>query len=568
MSYGTCDNFLTQCQIAKMIDALFCARNNLSCCDPDLVDSSTAAPYVSENTFYLCPGDPVPTFIINNPSGDANNIGLNENCVGWYASSINTLDFDVLGTGLNFTPPLTGNGAIDTNVPGTYTYFFDDDLNNYSLITCQNDIRKQVTIIINDDAGAGNAPISITDCAQDQLVNINNNQTQLSDNDNIVGWYLSTDDPNISLNTPAEINAVINGATTGNVSNPNLGEIFQANNELISLEDLVINCDALSASGGDGSYYITPFVAYEEGDIICSVTLGGNPVDWNGGEGASAGPFYPLNDCDAQGRTNYTYEIIIDIEGCDYTFDSFIFEIKPGISCLSQQPSGTTIVSCSEDTFVFTEAMIQNEFPGYDPFFNAFCLNAINAYGSFSGINYIATLNLIYTGQSAQDYWNAEETPNIINANANVAENCFWGTPQEIICNCGDTDCFEIIDYNVAAGDCDLTGVEIQLLDEAGTILDTQTINPNGSSGSFGTYFCGVYYLQLLNAPPCFTEAGASTGPELINLDGQGVTYVTFAPYPLIPTLSQWGLIVMALLFMVFGALKLMTKQLGIQPNK
>ena len=103
--------------------------------------------------------------------------------------------------------------------------------------------------------------------------------------------------------------------------------------------------------------------------------------------------------------------------------------------------------------------------------------------------------------------------------------------------------------------------MEIQLLDEAGAVLDTQPINTGGSSGSFGTYFCGVYYLQLVNTPPCFMQDGASTGPELINLDGQGVTFFTFAPYPLIPTLSQWGLIIMALLFMVFGALKLLQRQ-------
>ena len=109
-------------------------------------------------------------------------------------------------------------------------------------------------------------------------------------------------------------------------------------------------------------------------------------------------------------------------------------------------------------------------------------------------------------------------------------------------------------------------------MDEAGALLDNQTINANGSSGSFGTYFCGVYYLQLVNAPPCFTEAGASTGPTLVNLDGQGITFVTFAPFPLIPTLSEWGLIILALLLMVFGGLAILQKQLTFkqvphQPN-
>ncbi len=564
MSYGTCDNFLTQCQIAKMVDALFCARNNLSCCDPDLVDSSTAAPYVTENTFYLCPGDPVPTFIIDNPAGDANNIGLNENCIGWYASDNNTLDFNDLGNGLTFTPPTTGNSAIDTNIPGTYTYFFDDDLNNYSLITCQNDIRKQVTIIVTDDAGSANPLITISDCEQDQLINLSN-QTQLSDN-NIIGWYFSADNPTNTLTNPSDINIAINGATTGNPANPNFGEIFQPNNAATNIDGFSINCDALAANGGNGTYYVSPFVAYNEGDVICSTSISGDPIDWNGGEGASAGPFFPVMDCDAQGRTDYTFEIVIEIGGCDVAFEDFIFEIKPGAACLSQQPSGGTIINCNAGTFVFTEAMILNELPNYDPFSNAICLNAINASGNFTGIDYLATLNIIYAGQDAQDFWTTQGAPNIA-TDSNIATNCFWGLPQVVSCNCSD-DCFEIIDYNVEAGDCDLTGVEIQLIDEAGAVLDTQAINAGGSSGSFGTYFCGVYYVQLANTPPCFTEAGASTGPTLVNLDGQGISFVTFAPFPLIPTLSQWGLLLMALLLMIFGALAIFQKQIKTSLSK
>jgi len=540
MSYGTCDNFLSQCQIAKMVDALFCARNNLSCCDPNLVDSSTSDSYVSENTLYLCIGDAVPTFTINNPAGDIDNIGLNENCIGWYASDNNTIDFEVLGTGLSFTPPTTGFGAIDINTPGTYTYFFDDDLNNYSLITCQNDIRKQVTIVVTDDAGAGNATTTITDCEQNQIINISNNQALLSSSNNLVGWYLSTDDPTTTLNTATAIETTVNGASLGVATNPNLGEIFQANNGLTGLNGLAVNCDGLEASGGDGNYFITPFVAYEEDDIICSVSISGDPIDWNGGEGASAGPFLPISDCDSQGRTNYTFELVIEIGGCDEEFDSFIFDIKPGAACLSQQPSNSTIVSCDQSTFVFTEAMILAQFPNYDPFTNAFCLNALNAFGDFAGIDFVATLNVIYAGQSSLEYWNNNGSPNISTSNTN----CFWGIPQEIICNCGGGDCFEIINYTVLAGDCDLTGTEIQLIDVAGAVLDIQTIPAGGSNGTFGAYFCGVYYLQLVNEPPCFTALGGSIGPELVNLNGEGTTNITFSPYAMIPTLSQWGLIV------------------------
>jgi len=121
--------------------------------------------------------------------------------------------------------------------------------------------------------------------------------------------------------------------------------------------------------------------------------------------------------------------------------------------------------------------------------------------------------------------------------------------------------CFEIINYTVLAGDCDLSGTEIQLVDQAGAVLDTQTIPPGGGNGTFGAYFCGIYYMQLVNEPPCFTAMGGTTGQVFINLDGEGITNITFSPYVMIPTLSQWGLIVLALLLMVVGSLKIFSSK-------
>lgn len=128
--------------------------------------------------------------------------------------------------------------------------------------------------------------------------------------------------------------------------------------------------------------------------------------------------------------------------------------------------------------------------------------------------------------------------------------------------------CFEIINYTVLAGNCDLTGTEIQLTDGVGTVLDSQTIPADGGNGTFGAYYCGVYYMQLLNEPPCFTEIGGTIGQVLINLDGEGITNITFSPHAMVPTLSQWGLIIFALLIMVVASVKIFESTQNINRQK
>jgi len=165
MSYasGSCRFEFTPCQKAKMIDALLCSRSDLSCCDPNFTDTTDPAPYITNNVITICVGDPVPTFIIDIPGN------LNANCIGWYETSNTTTDFTPLGTGLTFTPPTTGTAATNTNMVGTYTYYFDDDLNNYSIKPCDDDVRKMVQVVVEScvcDAMAGEPAMATeTACA-------------------------------------------------------------------------------------------------------------------------------------------------------------------------------------------------------------------------------------------------------------------------------------------------------------------------------------------------------------------------------------------------------------------
>lgn len=473
MSYGTCSAQLSQCQIAKMVDGLLCARNQLSCCEPGLIDSNMPDAYMTTTTYTICVGDPVPTFTINNPDGDVDNIALNEGCIGWYASQSSTQDFDVLGTGLTFTPPTTGNGAINTSIAGTYSYYFDDDLSNYSLVSCLNDIRKEVQIIV-DNCGNGSCPQT------QQFIPSGTffcGSTTTDGSDSVNNWKASveaTDGTGVMV-TPAVA--------------PAISYIVYSPNPNYTVNDLPsTNWEPETNYQHSGSCNTETFEVYCY--VICDVTGDGETPD----DVVTILSSYSLSISHLISQPNIVLNTLPD-GTCQYTIQTV----------------------CPNE--VIDNDFVPDAFPGTDP----------------------------------------PPFDVLILANAACIQSFTVDPPP-----CG-LACAEIIDYNVVAGDCDLTGVEIQLLNEAGAVLDSQLINPGGSSGSFGTYFCGIYYLQLVNAPSCFTQDGASTGPELLNLDGQGVTFFIFAPYPLIPTLSQWGLIIMTLLFMVFGSLKLLQKQLLLQ---
>jgi len=80
---------------------------------------------------------------------------------------------------------------------------------------------------------------------------------------------------------------------------------------------------------------------------------------------------------------------------------------------------------------------------------------------------------------------------------------------------------------------------------------------------------CDDYSAMLmLPLPDCYADAGGNPGPVgpiAFTVDGDGeADGAVFAVNPEVPTLSQWGLIVLALLMMTFGALKLAPK---LSPN-
>ena len=108
---------------------------------------------------------------------------------------------------------------------------------------------------------------------------------------------------------------------------------------------------------------------------------------------------------------------------------------------------------------------------------------------------------------------------------------------------------------------CNLGGITITIIAPDATNINVVTEADGSFTVPDGPFPCGSYtaaFFDVNEVPFCYTETG-STAPISFNVDGNedGNADVSFIANPAIPTLSQWGLMSLALLLMIFGAIKL-----------
>ena len=134
------------------------------------------------------------------------------------------------------------------------------------------------------------------------------------------------------------------------------------------------------------------------------------------------------------------------------------------------------------------------------------------------------------------------------------------------------TVCEEEIVGSIVVDDpgCDVSGLEVMIMATDGTsILVTTDANGNFTVPG-GPFPCGTYTATITdtNVPACYTETG-DIGPIQFIVDGEGGGNdgPLFIANPAIPTLSQWGLMILALLLMTFGAIKLGFSSLSSQSS-
>jgi len=149
--------------------------------------------------------------------------------------------------------------------------------------------------------------------------------------------------------------------------------------------------------------------------------------------------------------------------------------------------------------------------------------------------------------------------------NYDPAANCDDGT-------CTTGPCQDSITGTVTTDEptCDLTGVMVEILDDMGNPVagSPVTIAADGSYTLAGPFACGTYTATLVagSLPQCYTDLNGTTGPIEFMVDGDGEADGTnFQTLPQVPTLSQWGLISLALLLMIFGAIKISATSLNLK---
>jgi len=100
---------------------------------------------------------------------------------------------------------------------------------------------------------------------------------------------------------------------------------------------------------------------------------------------------------------------------------------------------------------------------------------------------------------------------------------------------------------------CDLAGTMIEILDSNGIPVagSPVTIDAMGNYSLPGPFVCGTYTAEIVagSAPQCYYDLSGTEGPFEFEVDGDGTADgVNFSTQPQVPTLSQWGLIILALL--------------------
>jgi len=129
--------------------------------------------------------------------------------------------------------------------------------------------------------------------------------------------------------------------------------------------------------------------------------------------------------------------------------------------------------------------------------------------------------------------------------------------------NCGVCEDAIVGNVNVEEPMCDITGMMVEILDSNGMPVAGSPVAVDAATGDYslpGPFPCGAYTVQVVagTAPICYAQLGGTEGPFAFEINGDGTADgANFGTTPQIPTLSQWGLITLALLMMCFGAVKM-----------
>lgn len=100
---------------------------------------------------------------------------------------------------------------------------------------------------------------------------------------------------------------------------------------------------------------------------------------------------------------------------------------------------------------------------------------------------------------------------------------------------------------------CDFTSTMVVVYDSSGAQVGMTATDMAGNYALTGPFPCGTYTVELSNLPTCYIDANGDTGPGQFVINGDGIPDgVDFIPPPEnVPTIGEWGFILLALLMSI-----------------
>lgn len=398
----TCRSMFSDCQKAKMVDALLCSRNTL--CDRSIATdlSGGAASSVVE----ICLGDPAPTFTATS------------SCYSWYDGLGANSQLLTAGTS-SFTPTVgAAPGQLNNQAAGTYTFYLGD-VNEYN-----SNCRTAIEVIVLGEPGDGSP--SFASFSGVSTTSLSTDATSLG-NFEVIGWWI-TENTGVSIGdfaNQAALDAALAAANSGGsptISTNTVNHIFPSTDGTpTTMLELTMDCGSLD----DGiTYFATPFIStLEPGipDASCVETDAGSNVSVGLNEDLGQWAFInagTVNCAPASPPNDPIYTLTINVTSYTGAANNLLLRVR-GNGCSTNNLIAQTVAGVG--TYTFTEADFAG---GYDPNIDGLCVLVYES-GSGSGgsgIGIDISLDITYPGTSTIPF----PTVNY--------STCLFGAPVEISC--------------------------------------------------------------------------------------------------------------------------------------
>ncbi len=416
MSYWSfsCATAFSDFQLRRMYDALLFCNTYLCCTDPTAYLTD-----MNQQSQSICLNETPP--VIN---------GLSNRCFDWYDGPDATATL-IASAATDLTAAQVAM-VVDNTMPGTYTIYMQD-ANSYQDPPCRVPIEIEVTAEPGDGTEIGQD--NMVELCGNDMVSLTTDATVLGDIQ-LVGWWITETNPiSTSVTDQTSLNTAVSGANIGGtLSNP-ANTIYASTSGNPTLNyDLGFNCDALDNTK---TYYATPMLANSQPAFTeqsCALTITdaqANHYTFNSGAGTgystgvqdfstNAMPPCPINH-----PGEPTWEINVTIN--NYTDSngvpngSLVVRIRDG-SCGS---GATQPYSITHNVMAGTMITItQNDVGPYDPITGSPCIVLLDFGGGTSIIDADVEIVQTYPAVSAINFPSPEYN------------DCLFGTPVQIICNC------------------------------------------------------------------------------------------------------------------------------------